>query len=138
MLRTIPQSSNRPFLIHTRENLCTIQEAGKILGKKWYLVIVHRLMGRKMGFNELKEAVGSISAKILAQALQDLQEKGIVQRRLASESPVRVEYSLSEKGADLQRALHELEHWGRRWDICKPNAGTLPASAPAEPVEGTP
>jgi DNA-binding HxlR family transcriptional regulator len=119
MLHSVPQSNAKPFLIHARVNLCPIQESGKILGKKWYLVIVHRLMGRKMGFNELKEAVGEISAKILAQALQDLQEKQIVDRRLASESPVRVEYSLTEKGQDLQNVLAGLELWGRKWDVCR-------------------
>lgn len=118
MLQAIPQTNARPFLIHARVDVCPIQESGKLLGKKWYLVIIHRLLGRKMGFNELKDAVGQISAKILAQALQDLQEKGVIERRLASESPVRVEYSLTEKGADLQRVLSELEAWGRRWDIC--------------------
>ncbi len=119
MLQSIPQSNAKPFLIHARTNLCPIQASGRILGKKWYLVIIHRLLEKKMGFNELKEAVGSVSAKILAQALQDLQEKGIVERRLASESPVRVEYSLSPKGEDLRPMMVELESWGRRWDVCK-------------------
>ena len=119
MLTEVPQPDGRPFLIHARADLCAIQEGGRILGKKWYLVIVSRLLKRKMGFNELKEAVGSVSAKILAQALGDLQEKGIVDRRLASESPLRVEYSLTEKGEDLERVLVDLEVWGRKWDICK-------------------
>jgi DNA-binding HxlR family transcriptional regulator len=130
MLQSVPQSNSRPFLIHARVNLCPIQETGKILGKKWYLVIVHRLMGRKMGFNELKEAVGEISAKILAQALQDLQEKGIVERRLASESPVRVEYSLTEKGTDLQGVLTGLETWGRQWNVCT-HGSHLATAAPS-------
>lgn len=130
MLHSVPQSNAKPFLIHARVNLCHIQESGKILGKKWYLVIIHRLLGRKMGFNELKEAVGEISAKILAQALQDLQEKQVVERRLASESPVRVEYSLTEKGIDLQNVLTGLETWGRKWDVCSdPNHHHAPSSA---------
>lgn len=115
----LPWARSRPLLIQARVDLCPIKESVKILGKKWYLVIVHRLLDKKMGFNELKEAVGEISAKILSQALQDLQEKGIADRRVASQSPVRVEYSLTAKGTDLTRVLSELYDWGKKWAICK-------------------
>lgn len=137
MLHAIPQTNARPFLIHARRDTCPIQESGKLLGKKWYLVIIHRLLRHKMGFNELKEAVGEISAKILAQALQDLQEKGIVDRRLASESPVRVEYSLTKKGEDLERVLGELEAWSHRWDICKRGATAAPTDAASHDLSNT-
>jgi len=82
-------------------------------------VIVHRLLDKPRGFNELKEAVGDISAKILSQALQDMGEKGIVERRVSSESPVRVEYSLTEQGKDLAGVLRELYDWGKKWALCK-------------------
>jgi DNA-binding HxlR family transcriptional regulator len=138
MLQEVPQSNGKPFLIHARVDLEPIQESGRILGKKWYMVIVHRLLQRKMGFNELKEAVGGVSAKILAQALQDLQEKGVVERRLASESPLRVEYSLTEKGQDLERLLSELETWARRWNVGRSQEqiehGPMQAPAGSQPL----
>lgn len=136
MLQVVEQSNAKPFLIHAKVNLCAIKESSKILGKKWYLIIVHRLMGHKMGFNELKEAVGDISAKILSQALQDLQRKSIVDRRIASQNPVRVEYSLSPKGADLAGVLHELQGWGKRWDICNEGpASQLNTQGPVRPPD---
>lgn len=106
-------------MIQARVDLCPIKESAKILGKKWYLVIVHRLLDKTRGFNELKEAVGDISAKILSQALQDLAAKRIVERRVSSASPVRVEYSLTDQGRDLAGVLSQLYDWGKKWAICK-------------------
>ena len=116
--KAIPRPNDRPLLIQARVDLCPIKESAKILGKKWYLVIVHRLLDKPRGFNELKEAVGDISAKILSQALQDMAEKGIVERKVSSESPVRVEYSLTEQGKDLAGVLRELYDWGKKWALC--------------------
>lgn len=144
MLQRVPQSSARPFLIHAKVDLCAIKKAGRILGKKWNLVIIHRLMDHKMGFNDLKDAVGDVSAKILSQSLQELQANGIVERRVASESPVRVEYSLAPKGTDLKRALDELQTWGKRWDICRderadgPNVTVRPTVGGVAPAEDAP
>lgn len=123
---SVPPVRSKPLLIQARMDLCPIKESAKILGKKWYLVIIHRLLGKKMGFNELKEAVGDISAKILSQALQDLAEKKIIERRMASESPVRVEYKLTPQGEDLNRVLVELYDWGKRWAICKDGRPAYP------------
>lgn len=112
----------RPLLITSKIDLCPVRESAKILGKKWHLVIVHRLLDKPMGFNELKSAVGEVSAKILSQSLTDLQENDIVNRTVYSESPVRVEYSLTEKGEDLRGVLENLYGWGRRWDVCQQDA----------------
>jgi DNA-binding HxlR family transcriptional regulator len=128
-----PTGRSRPLLIQARVDLCPIKESAKILGKKWYLVIVHRLLDRPRGFNDLKEAVGDISAKILSQALQDMAQKGIVERRVSSESPVRVEYSLTEQGRDLNEVLKELYDWGKKWALCADNRTPTTTS---EPVGG--
>ena len=117
MLQILPQSNGRPFLLHARANVSPIQETGRILGKKWHLVLIQRLLEGKMGYNDLRAALGEVSAKILSQALHDLQSKGIVDRRVTKESPMRVEYSLTAKGEDLHKVLAELESWRGRWDV---------------------
>jgi DNA-binding HxlR family transcriptional regulator len=108
-----------PLIITSKVNLCPVKESAKILGKKWHLVIIHRLLDKPMGFNELKTAVGDVSAKILSQSLQDLVAQGILDRTVSSESPIRVDYSLTTKGQDLRRVLSELYNWGTRWDVCR-------------------
>lgn len=66
-----------------------------------------------MGFNELKEEVDGVSSKVLSESLDDLEEKGLVNREVVSEKPVRVKYSLTEKGKGLETVIAEMASWGR-------------------------
>jgi len=70
-----------------------------VLGRKWYLVIIHQLAERgPLGFSALKTEVDGISSKVLSNSLDDLGEKGLIDRRIVSERPFRVEYSLTGQG----------------------------------------
>ncbi|WP_115865404.1 winged helix-turn-helix transcriptional regulator [Halorussus litoreus] len=92
---------------------CPITSTATLVGKKWHPVVVHRLIqGGPMGFNELKDDVDGISSKVLSDSLEDLEEKGLVNREIVSEKPVRVEYSLTERGASLESLIEEMRAWG--------------------------
>lgn len=105
---------------------CGITCAAEIIGKKWYPVIVHRLLARgPSGFNDLKEAVDGISSNVLSNNLDDLGENDIVNREIVSEKPFRVEYSLTERGEDLEPIIDAMEEWG---DIHGPTEETPPTS----------
>lgn len=96
------------------EEWCAITRGAQVLGKKWHPVIVHRLLdGGPLGFNRLQERVDGISSTVLSDSLDDLEEKGIVDRSVICESPYRVEYSLTERGRDLGPVIGALEAWGR-------------------------
>lgn len=92
-----------------------LAHAAKVVGKKWYLVILHELAKSPRGFNDLKRAVGGISAKVLSESLAELEARGFVVRRVASESPIRVEYSATAKAADLADVFAAMRRWGERW-----------------------
>lgn len=100
------------------EELCPVKETIKIIGKKWYLIIIFELTKKPKGFNELKESVKDISSKVLSESLKKLTEKEIMQRKIYSESPIRVEYSLTEKGLDLKAIFDNMRKWGVKWSIC--------------------
>ncbi len=67
-------------------------------------------------FNELKKRLGSISATSLTDRLKELEQRGIVQRRVYPETPPRVEYSLTKKGQELHALLLQLADWVIRWN----------------------
>lgn len=97
------------------EEWCPISATADILGKKWYPVIIHRLMSKgSVGFNDLKRDVDGISSKVLSENLDDLQEKGIVERKIVNEKPVRVKYKLSELGESLQPVIDSMKVWGQK------------------------
>ncbi|WP_423999059.1 winged helix-turn-helix transcriptional regulator [Haloarcula salina] len=96
------------------EEWCPITTTASLIGKKWHPVIVHRLLEHgPSGFNELKENVDGISSKVLSDSLEDLQEKGLVDREVISEQPFRVNYSLTERGASLEPVITEMAKWGQ-------------------------
>jgi len=78
-------------------------------------VIIHRLLEvEPVGFNALKEEVDGISSKVLSESLDDLQEKGLVNRDIVSEKPVRVKYTLTDRGKDLKPVIVEMMNWANR------------------------
>ena len=92
---------------------CPLTATAGMMSKKWHPVIIHRLLeSGSMGFNDLKDAVGGISSKVLSESLEDLGEKGIVNREVISEKPFRVKYSLTDIGKDLEPTVQEMISWG--------------------------
>ncbi|MFB6297525.1 MAG: winged helix-turn-helix transcriptional regulator [Salinirussus sp.] len=92
-----------------------LSEAAGLISKKWHPVLVQVLLDSgPLGFSDLEDRLDGISAKVLTDALAELQENGLVERRVLSESPLRVEYALTPKGEDLQTTLSSLAAWGER------------------------
>lgn len=92
-----------------------LSEAASLISKKWHPVIIQVLLDSdRLGFSDLEGRLSGISAKVLTDALEDLQENDLVERRVIKESPLRVEYSLTPEGEDLQTAIRSLADWGER------------------------
>jgi DNA-binding HxlR family transcriptional regulator len=89
--------------------------AVELVGKRWSGAILSALAEEPRRFGELIDAVPGMSDRLLSQRLRELEAEGLVERTVETGAPVRVSYSLSEKGADLSPALRQLGDWGRRW-----------------------
>jgi len=139
----VPPPDRAP-LVATRPkvDLCPVTETAKIIGKKWYLIILHELTRTSMGFNDLKRAVRGISAKVLSENLSELERRGLLQRTVYSESPIRVEYALTDKGRELDGIFLSMRVWGERWAICTDDEGPGRTQGPSmrasEPTIRTP
>jgi len=95
------------------EEWCPITTTATLIGKKWHPVVIHRLLQNgPLGFNALKEEVDGISSKVQSDVLEDLEEKGFLDREVVSEKPYRVEYSLTERGESLESVIREMQDWG--------------------------
>lgn len=87
-------------------------DALSILSRKWHPVVLAVLAHRgATGFNELLEAMPDVSGKVLTDALEALQDAGLVERTVVSESPLRVEYELTAAGRDIEGVFDELAAW---------------------------
>lgn len=81
------------------------------IANKWTAMIVIALSDGPMRFGEIREAVGGISGKVLADTLRELQRDGIVSRTAFDEMPPRVSYALTPLGLTLREPLAALGQW---------------------------
>lgn len=95
------------------EGTVFVETTLKILGGKWKLLILWYLLGNAKRFSELKRLIPDISEKMLTQQLRELQSDGIIERRVQSEMPLRVEYSYTAHGQSLIPVIKALCEWGK-------------------------
>lgn len=98
------------------EQLCPrFQHAMEILGKRWTGLIIKVLTDGPVRFNELAERLEVVSDRVLSERLKELESEGLLDRRVFAEVPVRVEYTLTEKGRALGSVIDAIEHWSHDW-----------------------
>lgn len=102
--------------------------AVELIGKRWSGAIVRTLLDGPKRYGQIAETIPDLSDRMLAERLKELEGEGIVVRSVVPETPVRVEYALSEKGRDLQDAILAIAGWAERW---LPAPGSSGESAPA-------
>jgi DNA-binding HxlR family transcriptional regulator len=93
---------------------CPLALAVEVLGERWTILVVSRLLDGCRRFNAIHRGVPRISATLLAQRLAQLEHAGIVERRPAPEGRGH-EYLLTEAGRELQPIVMDLAVWGQRW-----------------------
>lgn len=88
----------------------------ELIGKRWTGAILCALTEGPLRFGELVRAIPGLSDRLLSRRLRELEQEGLVEREVEAGTPVRVIYSLTEKGTALQPAIAELKAWARRWN----------------------
>jgi DNA-binding HxlR family transcriptional regulator len=97
-----------------RDN-CPLSGALRLIGGKWKIPILCALQqDGTTRYNELKRKVRGITNTMLASSLKELEEDGLICRRQYAEMPVRVEYTLTDRCAELMPILNQLAQWGVR------------------------
>ena len=94
---------------------CPVEYTASIIGNKWKIIILRDLLTGTKRYNELTRSVVGISAKVLTENLRDLERDGIIVRKVYPVVPPKVEYSLSEKGLDLQDVLNAMKVFGEKY-----------------------
>lgn len=92
-----------------------MQDALQVLGGKWTFTIIYTLLDGKKRFKELERAVTGINTRMLVKDLKSLEEYKIVKREAFATIPPTVEYSLTEKGRQLETTMMALNKWTNDW-----------------------
>lgn len=89
-----------------------VEATMNIIGGKWKPIILCHLKHQTMRTGQLRRAIPNITQKMLTQQLRELEDDGIVDRKVYNQIPPKVEYSLTDYGDSLNRILEELCLWG--------------------------
>jgi len=79
-----------------------VRRAADLLERRWVVSVLWASYEGATRFNEFKQAVGSIPPGTLAQRLVELEEAGVLERRVVDARPPRVEYRLTDEGRRLK------------------------------------
>lgn len=84
------------------------------IGTKWKPIIIYTIGKKRLRFGYIHAVMGIISKKVLTEQLKELVNDGIIIREEFQESPLRVEYLLTEKGLELLPILNMLTRWNKK------------------------
>ncbi|MEC2074906.1 helix-turn-helix domain-containing protein [Metabacillus fastidiosus] len=90
------------------------EKAMGLLGQRWTGMIIYQLLLGPQRFCTIESSVG-VSGRVLSERLKDLENEGIVKRDVYPETPVRIEYSLTDKGLALEPLMRDIEKWSQNW-----------------------
>ena len=93
---------------------CPVASALDVVGDKWTLVVLRTIFAGRHRYGELADMPEAISSNILADRLERLEALGLIASKSYQQNPVRYEYHLTRKGADLLPVLQELAAWAAR------------------------
>ncbi len=88
-----------------------------VLGGKWKPVIIYHLSRQTLRFNKLYRHIPGITQKMLAQQLREMEDAGLVRRKIYPVVPPKVEYSLTEYGRTLDPLLTSMYDWGKKHKV---------------------
>ncbi|MED4227236.1 helix-turn-helix domain-containing protein [Neobacillus cucumis] len=90
------------------------EKAMGLLSQRWTGLVIYQLLTGSKRFCTLEASMG-ISGRVLSERLKELENQGIVKREVFPETPVRIEYSLTDKGLALEPIIREIEKWSQTW-----------------------
>lgn len=87
----------------------------ELVGRRWTGAILSTMLRGTTRFTDIIHAVPGLSDRLLSERLKELESEGIVDRIVHPETPVRIEYRLTEKGRELNGVIDALGQWAERW-----------------------
>lgn len=88
--------------------VCPVDKTLNLISKKWSIQIIRDMFFGKKHFKDFKEDKPKLSNKVLSSCLKDLEENGLIEKKVLNTTPVTTEYYLTEYGRSMNRIVYEL------------------------------
>ncbi len=96
------------------EKTCGVTKTIKIIGSKWTILILYNLLDGHKRFGELQRILTGISPRTLSLRLTELEQDGLISKKVFAEVPPHVEYTLTQKGQTLNDIICKMREWGEK------------------------
>ncbi len=96
---------------------CPVDLTLQIVGGRWKGIVIWNLREEKTRFSELKRILVTINDKMLSQVLKELEEQGVVSRKVCEVVPPKVEYSLTKEGKKLLPIMQSMNDYGQKFVV---------------------
>ena len=94
---------------------CPVARTLDLIGERWTILILRDLLLKgPQRFQDLQDSLAGAAPNTLSARLKTLEKQGLIERKLYSEHPPRLEYHLTDRGRSLGPVLGALRDWGRR------------------------
>jgi DNA-binding HxlR family transcriptional regulator len=103
----------------------------ELIGAKWSGAVLQALFTGSHRFTDIRAAIPAVSDVMLTRRLRELEDAGLVERRVMPTSPVHVEYRLTQMGRDAGPVLDAVIGWSHKWIPVPVGATDDAASRPA-------
>lgn len=87
----------------------------EVIGRRWTGAILRALMAGSTRFGEIGNVVPGLSDRLLSERLKELEAEGLVTRTVIPDTPVRIEYRLTDKGVALEAVVRSIADWADTW-----------------------
>ena len=94
---------------------CPVETTLTLISDKWKVLILRDLLPGTKRFGELRKSIGHVSQKVLTAQLRQMEQSGLVNRKVYAEVPPKVEYSLTDVGYSLKPILDAMWTWGEEY-----------------------
>lgn len=94
---------------------CPVQTCLEFISDKWKILIIRDLLNGTKRFGELKKSLSPITQKMLTQQLREMENDGLVSRKVYPVVPPKVEYSLTPLGKSLEPVIEKMKQWGEEF-----------------------
>jgi DNA-binding HxlR family transcriptional regulator len=107
------------------EHICTnFHNAIEFIGKRWMGAVIYALLEGPKRYHEIISTIPGISDRLLTERLRDLENEGLIVKKILSTSPKKVVYELTPIGIELEEVINILIKWvkNRANSLCDNNS----------------
>ena len=103
----------------------TYHHAIELIGRRWTGAILRAMLSGEARFSDIASVVPGLSDRLLSERLKELEAEGIVTRTVVASTPVRVDYTLTEKGQALSEVVAAVSAWADQWLAAAPESTSV-------------